>query len=168
MVSETNRLEGPETGADAYLVKPFNTKELQVRVGKLIEQRRKLRERFSRDITLSPREIAVTSADERFLNRALEVIENHIGDPDFGVDVFGNEVGMSHSQLHRKIQAHTNQSPVELIRSIRLKRAATLLKQKYGNISEVAYVTGFNTPSYFSECFQKQFGVSPSDYISKD
>jgi signal transduction histidine kinase/AraC-like DNA-binding protein len=167
MASDVNRLEGFETGADAYLVKPFNTKELQLRVGKLIEQRRKLRERFSRDITLSAKEIAVTSADERFLNRALEVIENHIGDPNFGVDIFGNEVGMSHSQLHRKIQALTNQSPVELIRSIRLKRAATLLKQKYGNISEVAYLTGFNTPSYFSECFQKQFGVSPSEYISK-
>jgi len=65
-------------------------------------------------------------------------------------------------------EALTNHSPVELIRSIRLKRAATLLKQKYGNISEVAYVTGFNTPSYFSECFQKQFGLSPSEYISKD
>jgi signal transduction histidine kinase/DNA-binding NarL/FixJ family response regulator len=167
MASDADRLEGLETGADAYLVKPFNTKELQIRIGKLIEQRRKLRERFSRDITLSPREIAVTSADERFLIHALEVIENHMGDPEFGVDVFGNEVGMSHSQLHRKIQALTNQSPVELIRSIRLKRAATLLKQKYGNISEVAYLTGFNTPSYFSECFQKQFGISPSEYISK-
>ena len=86
MASDTNKLEGLETGADAYLVKPFNAKELQIRTAKLIEQRRKLRERFSHDITLSPKEIAVTSADERFLNRTLETIEKHIGDPDFGVD----------------------------------------------------------------------------------
>jgi signal transduction histidine kinase/DNA-binding response OmpR family regulator len=167
MASDAKKLEGLEIGADAYLVKPFNTKELQIRVGKLIEQRRQLRERFSLDISLSPKEIAVTSVDERFLNRALEVIEKHMSDPDFGVDVFGKEVAMSHSHLHRKIHALTNQSPVELIRSIRLKRAASLLKQKYGNISEVAYVTGFNSPAYFSDCFQKQFGKSPSDFIAQ-
>jgi transcriptional regulator GlxA family with amidase domain len=74
---------------------------------------------------------------------------------------------MSHSHLHRKIHALTNQSPVELIRSIRLKRAASLLKQKYGNISEVAYMTGFNSPAYFSDCFQKQFGKSPSDFAAQ-
>jgi signal transduction histidine kinase/DNA-binding response OmpR family regulator len=166
MASEANKLEGLETGADAYLVKPFNTKELQIRVEKLIEQRRKLRERFSRDITLSPKEIVVTSVDERFLNRALEVIEKHMSDPDFGVDVFGKEVAMSHSHLYRKIHALTNQSPVELIRSIRLKHAASLLKQNYGSISEIAYKTGFNSPSYFTECFQKQFGKSPSEFIT--
>lgn len=168
MASEANKLEGLETGADAYLIKPFNSKELKLRVEMLIFQRRKLRERFKREITISPKEIAITSADERFLNRAIDVIERHMSDPDFGVDVFGEEVGMSHSHLHRKIQALTNQSPVEMIRSIRLKRAASLLKQKYGNISDVAYKTGFNSPSYFSECFQKQFGISPSVYISKD
>jgi DNA-binding response OmpR family regulator len=165
--SEASKLEGLEIGADAYLVKPFNAKELQIRVKKLIKQRQKLRERFSRDITLSPKEISITSADERFLNRALEVIEKHMSDSEFGVNVFGKEVGMSHSHLHRKIKALTNQSPVELIRSIRLKRAANLLKQKYGNISEVAYATGFNSPTYFSDCFQKQFGKSPSAFIAQ-
>jgi signal transduction histidine kinase/ligand-binding sensor domain-containing protein/DNA-binding response OmpR family regulator len=165
--SEASKLEGLETGADVYLVKPFNAKELLIRVNKLIEQRQKLRERFSRDITLSPKEISVTSTDERFLNRALEVIEKHMSDTEFGVDVFGKEVGMSHSHLHRKIKALTNQSPVELIRSIRLKRAASLLIQKYGNISEVAYATGFNSPAYFSDCFLKQFGKSPSAFIAQ-
>ncbi len=166
MASEAGKLEGLETGADAYVIKPFNPKEIQVRVKNLVEQRRKLRERFSRDITIAPKEIAVTSADERFLNRAMEIIEKHMSDPEFGVDMLGKEVGMSHSHLHRKIKALTNQSPVELIRSIRLKRAASLLRQKFGNVSEVAYETGFSSPAYFSDCFQKQFGKPPSEYMT--
>ncbi len=164
MASDASKLDGLETGADAYLVKPFNSQELIIRAAKLIEQRRKLRERFSRDITISPNEISVTSADERFLNRTMEIIEKHMSDSDFGVSLLCKEVGMSHSHLLRKIQALTNQSPVELIRSVRLKRAASMLKQKYGNVSEIAYETGFNSPAYFSDCFQKQFGVTPSEY----
>ncbi|MFO7671770.1 MAG: DNA-binding response regulator, partial [Bacteroidales bacterium] len=166
MAADASKLEGLETGADDYLVKPFNDRELKVRIRNLIEQRRRLRESFTHDITISPKEIAVTSADERFLSRAMEVIEKRLSDPDFGVDLFGKEVGMSHSQLYRKIHALTNLSPVELIRTIRLKRAASLLKQKYGNISEVAYKTGFSSPAYFSDCFQKQFGKSPSEFIA--
>ncbi|MBN2763965.1 MAG: response regulator, partial [Bacteroidales bacterium] len=147
MAADASKLEGLETGADDYLVKPFNDRELNVRTRNLIEQRRRLRERFTRDITISPKEIAVTSADERFLSRAMEVIEKRLSDPDFGVDVFGKEVGISHSQLYRKIHALTNLSPVDLIRTVRLKRAASLLKQKYGNISEIAYETGFSSPA---------------------
>jgi signal transduction histidine kinase/ligand-binding sensor domain-containing protein/DNA-binding response OmpR family regulator len=165
--SEASKLEGLETGADAYIIKPFSTKEIQIRVKNLIEQRRRLRERFSHDINLSPKEIAITSVDERFLNRAMEIIEKHLSDTGFGVDSFSREAGMSHSQLYRKVQALTNQSPVELIRSIRLKRAASLLKQKYGSISEIAYETGFNTPGYFTKCFQKQFGKSPSEFMEE-
>jgi len=162
------KLEGLETGADDYLIKPFNDKELKVRTRNLIEQRRKLRERFSRNIAISPKEIAVTSADERFMIRALDIIEKNMSSPEFGVSFFGKEVGMSHSQLYRKIHALTNLTPVELIRTMRLKRAASLLKQKYGNISEVAYETGFNSPSYFSDCFQKQFGKSPTEFIERE
>jgi AraC-like DNA-binding protein len=165
MASEANKVEGLETGADAYLIKPFSAKELQVRMKKLIEQRRILRERFRRDVTLSPKDFSVTSADERFLNRAIHIIEMHINDTDFGVDIFGQEIGMSHSQLYRKIHALTNQTPVELIRSIRLKRALSLLKQKYANIAEIAYETGFGSPSYFTECFRKQFGCTPTYYF---
>jgi transcriptional regulator GlxA family with amidase domain len=162
--SEGSKLKGLETGADDYLVKPFNAKELSIRIKNLIEQRRKLRERFTRDITLSPKDISVTSADERFLERAMEIIEKNMSDPEFGVDIFGKEAGLSHSQLHRKIRALTNQSPVEFIRMIRLKRAASLLKQEYGNVAEIAYEVGFSNPSYFAECFRKQFGKSPSEY----
>jgi signal transduction histidine kinase/ligand-binding sensor domain-containing protein/DNA-binding response OmpR family regulator len=166
--SEASKLEGLETGADEYLIKPFSAKELTIRVKNLIDQRRKLRERFTQDITLSPKDITVTSADERFLTRAMETIEKHISDPEFGVDVLGKEIGLSHSQLHRKIRALTNLSPVEFIRTLRLKRAASLLKQEYGNVAEIAYEVGFNNPSYFAECFRKLFGKSPSEYTAKN
>jgi signal transduction histidine kinase/DNA-binding response OmpR family regulator len=162
--SDMSKLEGLETGADDYLIKPVNAKELLTRIKNLIEQRRRLRERFSRDVTLSPKDIAVTSADQRFLERAIEIVEKEMKEPDFSVDQFSKEVGMSTSQLYRKIHALTNQSPVEFIRTFRLKRAASLLNQKFGNVAEIAFEVGFNNLSYFAKCFRELFGRSPSEY----
>ena len=162
--SEGSKLKGLETGADDYIIKPFNSKELEIRIRNLIDQRQKLREQFTKDISLAPKDISVTSADERFLNRAIEIIENHMDEPEFGVEIFASEIALSHSQLYRKIHALTNQSPVEFIRILRLKRAASLLKREYGNVAEIAYEVGFTNPSYFAECFKKLFGKSPSEY----
>ena len=162
--SGESKLEGLETGADAYLIKPFDAKELQVRIKNLIEQRRELRERFSREITLQPQDIAITSTDERFLQRALNLIEKHLDNPDFDLATFTKNIGMSRTHLHRKLHALTNQSPTEFVRTIRLKRAASLLKQNYGNVAEITYKVGFNNPAYFAECFRKQFGQLPSEY----
>jgi signal transduction histidine kinase/DNA-binding response OmpR family regulator len=162
--SDVSKLEGLETGADDYLIKPVNAKELLTRIKNLIEQRRRLRERFSRDVTLSPKDIAVTSADQRFLEKAIEIVEKEMKEPDFSVEQFSKEVGMSTSQLYRKIHALTNQSPVEFIRTFRLKRAAFLLKQKFGNVAEIAFEVGFNNLSYFAKCFRELFGKSPSEY----
>ncbi len=163
--SVDNKLEGLETGADDYLTKPFNISELQVRVSNLINQRRKLRERFRKEILLEPKEIAVTSTDEKFLYRIANIIEKHISDYNFSVDSFANEAGMSRMQLHRKLNAVTGQSAGDYIRNYRLKRAAKLLEGKHGNIAEVAYDVGFNNPSYFSDCFKKMFGSLPSEYV---
>ena len=162
--SMENKLEGLETGADDYLTKPFNISELQVRVSNLIDQRKKLRERFRKELLLEPKEIAVTSADEKFLYRVSNLIEKHIADYNFSVDIFAKEMGMSRMQLHRKLHAVTGQSASDFIRNFRLKRAAKLLQGNYGNIAEVAYDVGFNNPSYFSECFKKLFGSLPSEY----
>ena len=132
----------------------------------MIEQRRKLRERFSLDISLKPKEISVTSYDEKFLHRAMDIVEGHLADSEFTVASFLKEVGMSRIHLHRKLRALTNCSAREFIRVLRLKRAAQLLQQQSGNVTEVAFEVGFNNLSHFSRCFRKQFGKLPSEYTS--
>ncbi|MFQ5628653.1 MAG: helix-turn-helix domain-containing protein, partial [bacterium] len=165
--SGESKVEGLELGADDYLIKPFDSRELQVRVKNLIEQRQKLRERFGREIKLQPKDIAITSADERFLQRIIDSINEHLSDEEFSVEQFGREVGLSRGQLHRKLKGLTDQAPVEFIRTIRLKRAAQLLEQQYGTVAEIAYEVGFGDPSYFTRCFRQQFGIAPSDYAGK-
>ena len=161
---EEDKLAGLETGADAYIIKPFSMKEVKVRVRKLIEQRNKLRERFSREITLEPKDIAVTSVDEKFLQKAITIIEEYMGDNEFEVWKLQDEAGMSRMQLFRKLKALTGQTPSEFIRTIRLKRAARLFEQNYGNVAQVAYEVGFNNLSYFAKCFKELYKVAPSDY----
>ena len=164
--SQNARIEGLETGADDYLVKPFDKKELQVRVKNLIEQRRQLRERYSRQVTLQPRQIAVTAADERFLEKVMKLMEDNIENSAFSVEEFSREIGMSRTQLFRKMQALTNQSVSEFVRDFRLKRAASLLGQRAGTVTEIAYQVGFNNLSYFAKCFKELFGQSPSEYLA--
>lgn len=164
---EQNKLHGLKTGADDYLTKPFSSRELSLRVKNLIEQRRKLRERYSREVILKPAEIAITSMDEQFLNRVKEVVEEYLGDEDFTVEELGHEVGMSRVQLHRKLRALTNQSASQFILSMRLQRAVDLMKRDAGTLAEIAYSVGFNTPNYFAKCFRKQFGCAPSEYREK-
>ena len=159
-----SRIEGLETGADAYMTKPFNMQELQTRLKSLIEQRKKLRERFSKETDLGPSDIAVTSVDEKFLNKAIQIIEQNLGDCDFDVTAMTGEIGMSRMQLFRKLKALTNQTPSEFIRTIRLKRASQLLKKNFGNVAEITYEVGFNNLSYFAKCFRELYGVSPSEY----
>ena len=164
--AEEDKIEGLETGVDDYLTKPFSPQELRVRIRNLVEQRRKLRERFTRQTALKPSEIAVTSKDKEFLERVLAVVEANLGDEHFDIESLASEVAMSRAQLHRKLKALTNQSSGQFILSIRLQRAADLLKQNAATVSEIAYQTGFNNPSYFARCFKKQFGCSPTEFGS--
>jgi signal transduction histidine kinase/ligand-binding sensor domain-containing protein/DNA-binding response OmpR family regulator len=161
-----DKIEGLETGADDYIAKPFNADELAVRIRNLIEQRRKLRERFTQLAKLQPKDIAVTSTDEKFIKKSIGIIEEHISDPDFSVTQFSQEIGISRSQLHRKIHALTGQSVSRFICLIRLQRAVQLLGNNAGSISEIAYDVGFNSPSYFIRCFKSHFRMSPSQYIN--
>jgi CheY-like chemotaxis protein len=161
-----SRVEGLETGADDYLTKPFDPRELRVRVRNLIEGRQKLREQFGRQVTLEPKAIAITSADEKFVARAIEAVEQHLGDPDFSVERFEEAMTMSKLQLYRKLKALTDQSPGEFIRNLRLKRAAALLAARSGSVAEITYEVGFNNLSYFAKCFRAAYGVSPSEYAN--
>ncbi len=158
------KIEGLETGADDYITKPFNINELKARVNNLLEQRQKLRDRFERQVTLQPRDIVITNKDEAFLDKTIKIIEENISDPDFTVEVFQKQMGMSRMQLHRKLKALTEKSTSEFIRFIRMKRAAQLLEQEAGTVSEIAYEVGFSDPSYFTKCFRVQYGVSPSEF----
>ncbi|MGP8321832.1 MAG: helix-turn-helix domain-containing protein, partial [Methanosarcinaceae archaeon] len=159
-----SKLAGLETGADDYITKPFNIRELKVRIKNLIEQRRRLRERFRREVSVRPKDIAVTSTDEKFLQRAISVVDEHIADSDFSTETLARKIGLSRSQLHRKLTALTDQTALGFMRIVRLRRAAQLLKQKAGNVTEIAYMVGFNNISHFAKRFRELFGVSPSEY----
>jgi signal transduction histidine kinase/DNA-binding response OmpR family regulator/ligand-binding sensor domain-containing protein len=158
-----NKIEGLEIGADDYLVKPFEPKELLARVKNLIDLRRKLRERFSVAVPLKPGEIAVSSIDDLFLKKVAAIVEHRMGDENLSVEELGQEVGMSRSQLHRKLTALTNQSPSDFIRYMRLHRAMALLEGNAGTVAEVAYTVGFGDPSHFSRRFHELFGVTPGE-----
>ena len=164
---QEHKIEGLETGADDYLTKPFDRQELQVRVKNLITQRQQLRERFSREVILEPRQIAITSLDEQFLQKVMDLLEKHLSDTAFGMAEMQDALAMSKTQLYRKIKALTDQSPGEFIRNYRLKRAAQILSQQGDNVTQVAYAVGFNNLSYFAKCFKELYGVAPSAYSNQ-
>ena len=159
-----SKLEGLEKGADAYLTKPFNAEELRIRVRKMIEQRQKLRDQFAAILKLETTNIQLDSLDEQFIKNAIEIVEAQIDNPDFTVEAFQKVLGMSKTQLHRKLKALTDQSASEFIRTLRIKRAAQYLKKNSQTVSEAAYSVGFNNLSYFAKCFREQFGKTPSQY----
>jgi DNA-binding response OmpR family regulator len=165
----TNRdkIEGYETGADDYITKPFDEDVLRARVKNLLEQRKKLREHFAKDGLFNLDDKNITSVDRVFLQKVVQAINNHISDTSFGVESFASEIALSRVTLHKKLVSLIGEPPSELIKRIRLSKAAKLLQNKHGNISEIALDVGFNNPAYFSECFRKQFGVTPSQYQQK-
>jgi signal transduction histidine kinase/DNA-binding response OmpR family regulator len=156
-----DRIGGIETGAEAYLVKPFDATELKATLGTLLAQRRILQEKFSRQIRLDTPVENLVSLDDQFLQKLLQVIETNLDDDTFGVEPLASEMAMSRSNLFRKVEALTGKSPNQLIRERRLLRAKTLLEQGTGNSTEVAFMTGFNSPSYFAKCFSEMFGETP-------
>jgi signal transduction histidine kinase/CheY-like chemotaxis protein len=158
-----NKLSGLGCGADDYLTKPFVWEELEARVGNLIEQRRRMRERFSKRVIFEPGELDIPSRDEAFLFRVHEIVEANLGDESFAVDELARGVSLSYSQLHRKIQSLTGQPPTHYIRNIRLRRALEMLKRDAGSVSEIAFSVGFTSPAYFTKCFHQLFGILPSE-----
>ena len=162
--SHQDKIEGYETGADDYIMKPFNTDELKARIKNLIEQRRRIHEHFRKHGLIELEEKNITPVDQKFLQRVFDLISQHISDSSLDVELLVENLALSRSVLHRKILSLTGETPGGLIRRVRLKKAASLIEQKFGNLSEIALETGFNNPAYFSECFKKQFGVSPSQY----
>ncbi|MCB9040888.1 MAG: response regulator [Lewinellaceae bacterium] len=155
-----SRLKGLERGADAYLTKPFSPQELALRIQKLIELRKALRERFQNG--QAPEENAAFQKEDRFISALKDYILENISNPDLPAEAIGKHLGISRIQLYRKLKALKNMSVRDYVRSIRLDVAWRLLKEQKLNISEVAYETGFSSPADFSRAFKKAYGKAPS------
>jgi signal transduction histidine kinase/DNA-binding response OmpR family regulator len=165
--SINSRIEGLETEADLYLNKPFVPRELLLCINNLIQSRKKLRERYNRQLVLKPVDIAINSMDEMFLDRLMKVLEANYEDENFSVEQLSKEIGMSRSQLHRKLHALTNESTSQFIRSFRLQRAMEFLKKNHGSVSEIAFKVGFSNPPYFNKCFLQHYGRTPTSVIEE-
>jgi len=162
-----SKLKGLRTGADDYLVKPFHTAELLVRVENLIESRRMLRDRFSPEAPSSETEpnAHLAPPDRDFLNRLLGVLNEHLSDESFTVEDLAGNLFISRVQLHRKLKAIADKNATEFIRDYRLERAMVKLQNREGLVYEVAYQVGFRSEKHFSRAFKEKFGVSPSQVV---
>lgn len=156
------KIEGLTLGADDYMTKPFNVDELRLRVTKLLRLRRRGAGRAL--IEPEPQSIAITSLDEKLIERAVGYVEENMSRADLSVEELAAEMGMSRVHLYKRLKQITGKTPIEFIRLLRLKRAAQLLRESQLNISEIAYRCGFNNPKYFSRYFKDEFGVLPSVY----
>ena len=166
--SDDSRIGGYEAGADSYISKPFNWEMLQVRIRQLIEQKERRQKMFRKSIDVSFEAITTTSIDEKLMEKALESVKKNISNPEYSVGDLSLDVGMSKTQLNRKMQAIVNVTPLQFIRSIRLKRAAQLLKATTCSVNEIADLTGFNTIKYFNLHFKEEFGMTPTQFREKE
>lgn len=162
-----SELTGYESGADDYITKPFDPEILELKIKNIFDTREKLKARFMKDFKFKPKEIKVTSADEQLLNRMVELMEEHISDADFDVNKMCDMVNLSHMHFIRKVKQLTGKKPVDLLKSFRLQRAKQLLEQDKLNISEIAYMVGYDLPNSFSRAFKKEFGISPTEFVNE-
>lgn len=160
-----SRLEGLEIGADAYIEKPFSPEHLQVQIANLMRNREKIRDHYVHLPLASIRSMANTPTDDKFLKTIHEVIYDNLTDPELDVEKLAKLMFMSRPTLYRKIKSVTSLTALELIHIIRLKRAAELLGEGKQKIYEISDTVGFNSPSQLTRNFQKQFGMTPTEYV---
>jgi len=165
--TEEDLAEGLETGADAYIVKPFNSEILKKTVSNLLENRERLKGKFVTQSEGKLDKIEMKSSDEILMEKILKFINKNLDNTDLNVEMLSSEVGISRVHMHRKLKELTNMPARDFIRNIRLKQAGELLKSKKLSISEVAYAVGFSTLSHFSSSFKEFYGVSPKEYVEK-
>ena len=166
--SKEHEIEGLSCGADDYVTKPFDIAVLQTKIENMLSLRKSLKEKYTREIILQPSSITISSPDERFLLKAMKIVENNISNSDLDIEQFAAEIGVSRMQLYRKFDALMNMTVKEFIRNIRLKRATQLLCDKKMTVTEVAYAVGFKDLSNFRKSFHREFGMSASDYVKQN
>lgn len=165
--TQQDQLEGLSAGADDYVPKPFNLSILKTKVQNMLKARRRTIEHYSQMLDVDPEKITFNEMDRELLEKAKNVVEKHLSDPEFSVDDFCSEMAMSRSNLHLKLKAVTGESTIDFIRKIRFSRACQLLKDGRYSVAEISAIVGFNTPSYFSTSFKKYFGILPTDYVKE-
>ena len=164
---EENQLEALQSGANDYLTKPFNFQLLNVRIENLLTLNKSLKDTYSKQIHLTPQQIETESTDVRLLNQVMNYVEEKLSDCELSVEELSKHVGMSRTSLYYKMIELTGVAPTEYMRGIKLEKAASLLESSDLNVSQIAYMTGFATPSYFSKMFKARFGKSPIEYLAE-
>jgi YesN/AraC family two-component response regulator len=165
--STTSKIEGLIAGVDAYLTKPFSTRLLLATLINLMNQRNRLRERFSSENAIHTVPLITTRQDREFIDRLDAIIDKEMSNSDFSADDFASQMNLGRTIFFRKVKGVTGYTPKEYLRIRRLKRAAILLQTTDMSVSAVAFEVGINDPLYFSRCFKQQFGSAPSDYVRK-
>lgn len=165
--NEENKIEGIETGADMYLVKPFDSEFLRKIISNILENRRKIHQQLHGNEEYEIENIEIKSHDEILMQKVMSIIKDNINNPDLNVEMLAEEIGISRVHMHRKLKELTNQSARDFIKNIRMKQAAFLLATKKINIGEVGYSVGYSNLSHFSKSFKSYYGVSPKEYTLK-
>lgn len=163
-----SRLKSFEAGVDAYVSKPFDVKTLLAQINGMISNRKNLYEKFRSGQSVEPDLLINTDMDQQFVDKVIRIVEEHISEPDFGIESFNKAMNMSTSTLYRKIKGVTGMAPKEFIRNIRFKYACRLLRQKTTSVADVAYMVGFTDAKYFCQSFKKEFGMTPSQYMAQN
>ena len=161
-----DKLTGLESGADAYIEKPFAVEYLIANIAMLLRNRERMRHSLESMPLTKVSGKGLTKVDEEFLRKINEIIQGNFNNPDFSMEDVISAMGMSRTTFYRKIKGLLDLNPNDYIKMERLKRAAQLFNEGHVSVSEVCYMVGFSSPGYFTKCFQKQFGMSPKEYIS--
>jgi AraC-like DNA-binding protein len=167
LTGEKDQLAGLGTGANDYITKPFNFQILNAKINNLLSLKSILKNTYLRQINVLTPEANIESDDEKLLKEIMLYLEDNLTNPRLSVEELSKHVGMSRSTLYSKILEITGQTPVEFIRSVKLDKAAVLLRKSKKNVAQIAYSVGFSTPNYFAKAFKAKFNILPSEYINK-
>ena len=167
LTGEDQLLTGLNVGANDYLTKPFNVEVLLSKVKNLLLQQDSFKKTYQKQVQVSPTEVQIESADEKFIRQSLAVVEENISNPGFSVEEMSRLLFMSRVAMYKKLFTLAGKTPIEFIRTIRLQRAAQLLESSQMTISEIAYEVGFNNPKHFSKCFKDEYKTLPSSYLNE-
>ncbi len=165
-VLDESKLSGYLKGADDYVTKPFNPELLMVRVENLLQQRSQLREVFNKEFMLTPKSETITSPDEEFLQKLVDLMNENVSEAEFNVESMCKSMHLSHMHFIRKVKQLTGKKPIDLLKSFRMKKAKELLAQQKLTVAEVAYKVGFDLPNSFSRAFKKEFNLTPTEFLS--